>query len=81
MRLLHRGTDVALSHQQLDDLITELIASASADSDAVDAGVAPGELAGYCRHALEAASTLTTDEAVDRLVAIVLRGLGCAGST
>jgi AcrR family transcriptional regulator len=81
MRLLHRGTDADLSHQQLDDLIAELIASASADSDAVNAGVAPGELASYCRHALEAASTLTTDQAVDRLVAMVLRGLGCADST
>ena len=81
MRLLHRDAEIAPMHRQLDDLIAELIASASADGDAVRAGVAPGELASYCRHALEAASTLTTDEAVDRLVAIVLRGLGCAAST
>ena len=80
MRLLHRDAEIAPMHRQLDDLIAELIVSAAADSTASPADVAPGELANYCRHALEAASTLTTDEAVDRLVAIVLRGLGCSAS-
>jgi AcrR family transcriptional regulator len=80
MRLLHRDAEVAPMHEQLDDLIAELIASAAAKSDAVRADVAPGELAIYCRHALEAAGTLTTDEAVDRLVAVILRGLSSSAS-
>lgn len=80
MRLLHRDAEVAPLHEQLDDLIAELIASAAAKSDAVRADVAPGELASYCRHALEAAGTLTTDEAVDRLVAVILRGLSSSAS-
>ena len=81
MRLLHRDAEIAPAHQQLDDLIAELIASAATHVNAASADVASSELASYCRHALEAASTLTTDEAVDRLVAIVLRGLGYTEST
>jgi len=80
MRLLHRDAEIAPMHRQLDDLIAELIVSAAADSTASPADSASAELANYCRHALEAASTLTTDEAVDRLVATVLRGLGCSAS-
>jgi len=76
MRLLHRDTEATPMHQQLDDLMSELIASAAASCDAVRADVEPGELANYCRHALSGASMLTTDEATDRLVAVVLDGLG-----
>ena len=79
MRLLHRDAEATPMHRQLDDLMSELIASAGG-SDAVRADVEPGELANYCRHALEAASTLTTDEAVDRLVAVVLHGLNPSAS-
>ena len=81
MRLLHRDADVAPMLQQLDHLIADAIASAAASSGATRTDVAPGELANYCRHALGAASTLTTDEAVDRLVAIVLRGLSSSVSS
>jgi hypothetical protein len=37
--------------------------------------VAPEELAGYCLHALTAASTLPTEAAVLRLVTLILDGL------
>ena len=72
--LLHRGEHVARAHQQLSELIRDLIA------EGVEAGdlredVAPDELAHYCLHSLTAASGLPSKAAVHRLVTVTLAGL------
>jgi AcrR family transcriptional regulator len=72
--LLHRGEHVAGAHQHLAGLITELLAD-GARAGQVRADVPPGELAGYCLHALSAASALPSEAAVGRLVAVTLAGL------
>jgi AcrR family transcriptional regulator len=73
-RFLHRDDHLADAQQQLHDLITSLVA------EAIQAGelrgdVPPSELAAYCLHALNAASSLPSQAAVDRLVAVTLDGL------
>lgn len=72
--LLHRGEHVARARQQLCTLIRDLLAEAAA-TDAVREDVAPAELASYCLHALEAASSLSSEAAVRRLVTVTLAGL------
>jgi len=72
--LLHGGGHVARAHQQLTDLITGLLAD-GAGAGQVRADVPPGELAGYCLHALSAAGDLPAPAAVRRLVAVTLAGL------
>lgn len=72
--LLHRGKHMTQAQQQLIDLIRDLL------TDVAEAGrlrddVAPEELATYCLHALTAASTLPSEAAVRRLVAVTLAGL------
>ena len=52
-----------------------LITDAVQDGDLRD-DVDPDELATYCLHALTAASTLPSQDAVHRLVAVTLAGLG-----
>ncbi len=54
----------------IGDLISE-----AAKLGLVRAAGSPAELASYCIHALEAASTLTSMAAVRRLVAVTLAGL------
>jgi AcrR family transcriptional regulator len=72
--LLHRGEHVARAQQQLNDLIRDLLAEATASGDVRD-DVAPEELASYCLHALTAASSLPSTAAVRRLVMVTLAGL------
>lgn len=72
--LLHRGEHVARAHQQLSDLIRDLLFEAVGTGDVRD-DVPPDELASYCLHALGAASHLATRDAVRRLVAVTLAGL------
>jgi AcrR family transcriptional regulator len=72
--LLHRGDHVARAHQQLRDLIRDLLIEAVEAGDVRD-DVPPDELASYCLHALGAASSLALRDAVDRLVAVTLAGL------
>jgi AcrR family transcriptional regulator len=72
--LLHRGDHVAAARKHLHDLISELIAAGARDGS-FRADVAPAELASYCLHALTAASGLTSDSAVQRLVQVTLAGL------
>jgi AcrR family transcriptional regulator len=74
--LLHRGEHVARAHRHLRGFVTDLIAQAAALGE-VRTDIEPGELAGYCLHALTAASGLASDAAVERLVAVTLTGL-CA---
>ncbi|MBT2390748.1 TetR/AcrR family transcriptional regulator [Streptomyces sp. ISL-1] len=72
--LLHQGEHVARAHQQLKDLIRDLLAEGTASGD-LRADVAPDELAGFCLHALSAAAGLPSKAAVRRLVAVTLSGL------
>ena len=72
--LLHRGEHVHRAQQQLIDLIRDLLTEAVETGDLRD-DVAPDELASYCLHALAAASSLPSEAAVRRLVAVTLAGL------
>ena len=72
--LLHRGEHVARARQQLEDLVSDLLA-AGAEAGAIRSDIAPGELASYCLHALTAASSLPSKAAVQRLVQVTLSGL------
>jgi AcrR family transcriptional regulator len=72
--LLHRGEHVVRAHRHLKELIEGLLVEGAGAGD-LRADVAPGELAGYCLHALSAASTLPSKAAVRRLVAVTLDGL------
>jgi len=71
---LHRDELIAPAERRLHDLIAGLIAEA-ADAGDVRCDVAPNELATYCLHALNAASTLPSRAAVRRLVTVTLSGL------
>ncbi|WP_344438931.1 TetR/AcrR family transcriptional regulator [Kitasatospora nipponensis] len=72
--LLHQGEHIARAHQQLRDLVRELITDGAKAGDLRE-DVAPDELAAYCLHALSAASSLPSGAAVRRLVAVTLAGL------
>jgi len=72
--LLHRGEHVARAQQQLSDLIRDLLTEGAETGDLRD-DVAPDELASYCLHALEGASSLSSKAAVRRLVTVTLAGL------
>jgi AcrR family transcriptional regulator len=68
-----------IQHQHHDtelpvDLVSELLAE-SAGAGSVRSDIAPGELAGYCLHALTAAGTLPSETAVRRLLAVTMAGL------
>lgn len=72
--VLHRGEHVARAERQLNDFVRDLVAQ-GAESGAVRDDVPPDELAGYCLHALAAASGLPSKAAVRRLVTVTLAGL------
>jgi AcrR family transcriptional regulator len=72
--LLHRGGHVDHTQQRLREFVQDLIAEAAQAGDLRD-DVAADELAGYCLHALTAASTLPNQEAAHRLVAVTVAGL------
>ena len=72
--LLHQGQHIAQAHQQLHDLLRDLIAEGVHHGSVRD-DVAAGELADYCLHALSAAGALPSEAAVRRLVAVTLAGL------
>jgi AcrR family transcriptional regulator len=75
--ILHQDEHVARAkhrlHAKFRDLITGAVRTGYVRND-----VRPDELAGYCLHALTAASTLTSAAAVRRLVAVTLAGLRAA---
>lgn len=71
---VHGDAHVAGGRQHLHDLVRDLVADAAEIGDVRD-DVAPSELAAYCLHALEAASTLRSRAAVRRLVEVTLAGL------
>jgi len=72
--LLHRGEHVARAEQHLRDFIRGLLVDGAKAGDIRD-DVAPNELASYCLHALNAASSLPSKAAVRRLVTVTLAGL------
>jgi AcrR family transcriptional regulator len=73
--LLHRSEHVNDAQQRLRDFVQSLIAEAAQDGDLRD-DVAADELASYCLYALAAAGTVAGQDAVHRLVAVTLAGLG-----
>jgi AcrR family transcriptional regulator len=77
--LMHRGGHVDHAQHRLRGFLEDLIAEAAQAGDLRD-DVAAGELAGFCLHALTAASTLPSRAAADRLVAVTLAGLRPAAS-
>jgi AcrR family transcriptional regulator len=73
--LLHRGSgDVAQAQVRLTELFVELI-DRSAQAGALRTDIPSTELAAFCIHALAAADTLSTTDALERLVDLVLAGL------
>jgi AcrR family transcriptional regulator len=72
--LVHRGEHVTRAQQQLRDLIRDLLIQAAGTGDVRD-DVPPDELASYCLHALAAASSLPSTDAVRRLVTVIVAGL------
>ena len=75
--LLHRGERISRAHQQLTGIMEDLLAHAARSGEIRD-DVPPDEAAGYCLHALAAASGLPSRAAVQRLVDITLAGLRAA---
>ncbi len=72
--LLYRGEQVTRARRQLQDLVDDLLAAA-AEAGAVRSDVAPGELAGYCLHALVGAGSLPSEAARRRFLAVSMAGL------
>ena len=72
--LLHRGEHVVRAQQQLIDLFRDLLTEVAVTGDLRD-DVPPEELASYCLHALTAAGSLPSTDAVRRLVTVTLAGL------
>ena len=72
--LVHRGEHMAAAQQQLREFLAGLLADAAKAGDVRD-DMAPDELAGYCLHALTAASTLPSADAVHRLVTLTMAAL------
>jgi AcrR family transcriptional regulator len=72
--ILHRGEHVVHAHRQLSDLVRDLLREGVRSGEVRD-DVPAEELAGYCLHALNAAGSLPSKDAVHRLVAVTLAGL------
>ncbi|MDO2933469.1 TetR/AcrR family transcriptional regulator [Paeniglutamicibacter sulfureus] len=72
--LLHQGTHVAQAQEHLivflEDLVTE-----AANAGALRKDLTPVELAGYCLHATAAARELPSEDAVRRLIVVILAGI------
>jgi len=71
---VHRGEDLATARQQLLGFLQDLIAGAANTGEVRD-DIPPAELANYCLHALQAASSLPSEAALQRLVTVTLAGL------
>ena len=72
--LLHREQHVAHSEQQLHNLIRDVLADAAKAGNIRD-DHRPDELATYCLHALNAAGSLPSKAAVQRLIKLTLAAL------
>lgn len=73
-RLLHRGAHAARAERRLTALIRSLLAEATQTGDGRD-DILVSELANYCVHAVNAATSLPSRAAARRLVEVVLAGL------
>ena len=71
---VHRGEHLASAQEELLGFLRDLIADA-ANAGEVRGDVPPAELAIYCLHALQAASSLPSEAALQRLVTVTLAGL------
>jgi AcrR family transcriptional regulator len=71
---LHQDEHLAQAREQLHELIRRLVVDGVRSGDVRD-DVEPDELASYCLHALGGASSLTSEDAVRRLVTLALAGL------
>jgi AcrR family transcriptional regulator len=71
---LHRDERVASAQRDVRHLLMEVLEAAVATGDVRD-DVPPDELAGYCLHALAAASRLRSKAAISRLVEVTIAGL------
>jgi AcrR family transcriptional regulator len=76
--LVHRGDHITRAQQHLSDLIRDVVAKCAQTGDVRD-DIAAEELATYCMHALQAASSLPSRAAVRRLVGVTLAGLRPGG--
>jgi AcrR family transcriptional regulator len=74
VKFLHPNQQVHDAQRELHDMVAQLIIEA-ADGGHLRADVVASELASYCVHALNAAATLTTNEALERLVTVTVDGL------
>ena len=74
VRLLHHDEHVAHAERRLHALVRDVLADGTR-TGALRADVPPDELAGYCLHALAAATGLPSRAAVHRLVQLTLAGL------
>ncbi len=72
--LLHSDAQVDDAQRELHRMVRDLIEDV-ATSGAIRDDIPPGEVAGYCIHALDAASQATSDKAVSRLVTLVLAAM------
>ncbi|KOX18679.1 TetR family transcriptional regulator [Saccharothrix sp. NRRL B-16348] len=71
---MHQDDQVLRAQRHLHELVAELVAE-GARAGRIRDDVSPDELADYCLHALTAASRLSSESAVRRLVAVTLAGL------
>lgn len=71
---LHQGEHAGRAQEQLKDFLAELIQE-GAGAAVFRGDVAPVELATFCLHALGAASALTSQEAVLRLIRVTMDAL------
>ena len=71
---LHRDAHVADAHHRLHTMIRDVLAEGAASGDLRD-DVPADELASYCLHAIAAAGSVSSQEAVHRLVMVTLAGL------
>ncbi|MGP3965318.1 TetR/AcrR family transcriptional regulator [Nonomuraea sp. 3N208] len=72
--LMHRSEDVGHAQRQLHEMLRDALADA-AGARQVRSDVAADELATFCLSAMQAAATLPSEAAVQRLVAVTLDGL------
>lgn len=71
---LHRTEHVSEAHRRLQTLVEDVLIEAARAGEIRD-DVPAAELAAFCLHALTAASAVTTEAGVHRLVALALAGL------
>ncbi|MDO2934240.1 TetR/AcrR family transcriptional regulator [Paeniglutamicibacter sulfureus] len=72
--LLHQGNHVAQAQEHLTGFLEDLVTEA-ANAGALRKDLTPVELAGYCLHATAAAREMSSEEAVLRLILVILTGI------